>query len=430
MNVLSYISPPKNRPSRIGGTFALLGAALPLLALANSKAIVPVTAVAVLAMLWFAFKEGRLASLLIRDRVVMAGLGGLIVCAAAASAISGAWPEAAVSLVKLTGLVVLGILIFPCRKNVTDDDIPWVAYGVIAGLVMTMLLIVGYVLFEKAMLFLGFKPERYNDTYFYWLSLYGYFWLKPAATVMAVASLIAGTALARRKRPLAAIILIAACALLCAWIGSRTASIGVVASLVAAVFYQLIGRYRLKLMLAAMALIFLLPLVLAASDFKPAQVSAHLNPENSSANSIVYRMHIWSFVTDKILEKSVLGWGAGASKRLGNDDVGQVLDPKFGTLGEAIPVHPHNAVLQVWLEFGGLGALLAFVLIARWLTLAERRAQFAWQRICVFSVGALIACFYGFNFSMTSSWWLVTVFVSIAVTTILARPEPPAGNTG
>lgn len=430
MNALKSLSLPQKPPSPLGTVFSILGAALPLVALFNSKAIVPLGVVAAIALLGIAYRQGQLGRLFTLDRMVTIGLGGLLLFAVVASVASGVWPDSLRSLAKLFGMVALGIVIFCWRDDLTDNDVTWVTYGVVAGPVLAMTLIVSYVLFERAMLFAGFRPERYNEAYFYALSLYGYFWLKSATTVMAVASLIAGTALNRRNRPIAAICLIAAAALVCAWVGSRTAGLGLVAALAAAMLYQAAGRYRLKLTLSALALAFLLPVWLAAADFKPEQVSSHLDPADSGANSIVYRMHIWGFVTDKIVERPALGWGAGASKRIGNDDVGQVLDPRFGKLGEPIPVHPHNAVLQVWLEFGGFGALFAFLLVARWITLAERHVHGKRQRIGAFSVGTLIACFFGFNYSISSSWWLVAVIISLVVTTIVTRtePAPPATN--
>jgi len=422
VTLLKFFRLPSTAPSVFGVIFALLSAALPLISLGNSKAIVPAAIMAALLLSVAAYKNRTLVRVRYFDPVILCGLAAYFLAAVIASVQGGATPMEAVSLGKLFGIIVLAALLFPLRTSLTDEDIPWVAYALIAALLGTMAWIAGYVLYEKLMRLIGSDPSRYSDDYFIRIQLYGYFWFKSASAVLALFSLVAGIYLHRAGKPLFAIALAACSVAICYWIGSRTASFGLIAALFAGVAYQFIGKHRLKLTLGVLALAFLLPVWMNVSDLKPEQISAQLSPQNSGSISVVYRLYIWDFVAGKIAEKPFSGWGAGASKRVGTDAAGILTDPRFGEFGEPIPIHPHNAVLQVWLEFGFFGALFIYVLIARGLIIAERHIHTPVQRIWVFASGALIGCFFGFSFSIASSWWLVTVIVAVVLAAVFARP--------
>jgi O-antigen ligase len=93
--------------------------------------------------------------------------------------------------------------------------------------------------------------------------------------------------------------------------------------------------------------------------------------------SAAHRLMIWDFVVSEIAERPILGHGMEASRAIpgGRDH------PSPGTLArfrlptdpaaswlpssELLPLHPHNAALQIWLELGLIGALLG-----AWLALA------------------------------------------------------------
>ena len=59
-----------------------------------------------------------------------------------------------------------------------------------------------------------------------------------------------------------------------------------------------------------------------------------------------HRLWIWSFAGDRIAERPLTGWGLDASRSIpgGKDPIRP---------GETwLPLHPHNASLQLWLELG------------------------------------------------------------------------------
>ena len=81
--------------------------------------------------------------------------------------------------------------------------------------------------------------------------------------------------------------------------------------------------------------------------------------------TLVHRFYIWNFITEKIAEKPVLGWGLDMSRKIPGRR--KKLDQSYFKAdlsnvsslwnAEIMPLHPHNTALQVWLELGVPGAL-------------------------------------------------------------------------
>lgn len=71
-----------------------------------------------------------------------------------------------------------------------------------------------------------------------------------------------------------------------------------------------------------------------------------------------HRLQIWDFTAARIAERPIFGWGFGSSRDIPNFGVAP-FDPGFD---DVIPMHPHNGVLEIWLELGALGAVLAAAL--------------------------------------------------------------------
>lgn len=72
----------------------------------------------------------------------------------------------------------------------------------------------------------------------------------------------------------------------------------------------------------------------------------------------LYRLHVWNFVTDRIAERPVLGWGFDASPSLPTEGV----EP-FRPGKKVVPSHPHNGPLQIMVEIGAVGSLLVVALL-------------------------------------------------------------------
>jgi O-antigen ligase len=68
--------------------------------------------------------------------------------------------------------------------------------------------------------------------------------------------------------------------------------------------------------------------------------------------SWVWRLEIWTYVSELIKERPLFGYGLDASRPLNSEM------ELAGYQIERLPMHPHNASLQVWLETGLVGAAL------------------------------------------------------------------------
>jgi exopolysaccharide production protein ExoQ len=128
-----------------------------------------------------------------------------------------------------------------------------------------------------------------------------------------------------------------------------------------------------------------------------------------------HRLLIWSFAGDRIAERPLTGWGLDASRAIpGGDDP---IRP-----GETwMPLHPHNAALQVWLELGAPGAVL-FALLAALVWRALARIE--WPPLFAAAAGAsLTIAFVGCSgtYGIWQEWWLGTLSFSLFLVLVMAR---------
>lgn len=138
-------------------------------------------------------------------------------------------------------------------------------------------------------------------------------------------------------------------------------------------------------------------------------------------NSITQRVEIWSFAAKRIQKPQhfVQGYGLEASRQIPN--MGQ--DSKFLNKGEhIIPIHPHDAILHIWLELGMIGAALAVGVL---LTLLKYIRQLAveQQRIAL----TVFATAFGISltaYGLWTDWWLAT-FILAAMAVVIVKPEKP-----
>ena len=118
------------------------------------------------------------------------------------------------------------------------------------------------------------------------------------------------------------------------------------------------------------------------------------------------RLDIWSFAAAKIVEKPWAGWGLDASR----------------TFGSAISLHTHDAAMQVWLELGAVGAVLAAAFwVGVWSlieTLARRdrtvAAAAAGTAVAYLTIG-------GLSFGVWQEWWLGLGAMAAVACICLAR---------
>ena len=141
---------------------------------------------------------------------------------------------------------------------------------------------------------------------------------------------------------------------------------------------------------------------------------------SSLSNSGVHRLAIWQTVAEHISKDPVLGIGMNSTRFLyGNADrvvnVFAADDPvkMWKNLAEPIPLHAHNGVLQIWLELGGVGALLlaGVLLMVMW----RIRQGFNDVVATALRLGMLFSgmILFSLSFGPWQGWWQAAIWLSI-----------------
>lgn len=140
----------------------------------------------------------------------------------------------------------------------------------------------------------------------------------------------------------------------------------------------------------------------------------------SLSGSVWHRAEIWSFAADRIAERPLLGWGLGSARAIPGGN--QFIQPGVHRL----PLHPHNGVLQLWLELGVLGAALGAavtLLVARRATAPGLDPPTA-----IFLSAALAAALAVLltGYGIWQGWWIGALWMVAAIARAVAPPQGDA----
>jgi O-antigen ligase len=157
--------------------------------------------------------------------------------------------------------------------------------------------------------------------------------------------------------------------------------------------------------------------------------------KESSSISVPHRLVIWRFVATKALEQPLIGWGLDAARAFPEGKTTAPVttlscQPPCSTEVEQLPLHPHNMVLQWWLELGLPGAALGamallwlFYLIPRLTLDRVEQGLLAGQ----LTAGIAIA---GLSYGAWQSWWLATLALAMSLSAAVLRAKPVAASVG
>lgn len=143
------------------------------------------------------------------------------------------------------------------------------------------------------------------------------------------------------------------------------------------------------------------------------------------APSAHHRVTIWGFTAQRIAEHPLLGWGMNASRGFPGGDhevvVRRYVDGiRVAELTESmLPLHPHNAVLQLWLELGVIGAVTFGTFLA-WLLSRIGRVPIPMRGdLTVLATAAFIMAAGSFGF--WQGWWQASLWLTAVFAILAAR---------
>ena len=114
-----------------------------------------------------------------------------------------------------------------------------------------------------------------------------------------------------------------------------------------------------------------------------------------------HRLEIWRFVSERISERPLLGWGFESARAIPGGDVVYAGERKY------LPLHPHNSALQVLLELGIVGFTLFVAALAAALHCWSRMAGIPAQTHAAAAAIILAYLSMGFTaFGVWQYWWL------------------------
>ena len=390
--------------SHPGLPIAIALLAAPFVAVLQSKAMAPLALIPMAITLLIGWREGWRPSLAI-GAVLMFGL--ILV---AWAAITSLWaPDSGRAAMLALTLAAMMLLAHGAASAAQGARLmPWIGFGLVFGLAAAFADWQSGNALRAAVRGLKEVPEALM------------FGLKPAASLMALL-LPMGFALPWPWLARAALLLVGAGVLIS--LPGETARLATIAGLAAALLSLAAPRLVPRLIGAMLGLaILVMPLLVG---FIPKMPTANL------PLSAVHRLVIWDFTVARIAEKPLTGWGLEASRAM----PGGRAQPDTATLDrlnitnpaqraflanphvEVMPLHPHNGALQLWLELGGIGALLGAVLMLA--------LGFAASRSAVPAVGAGMlasAAVTGMlSFGLWQAWWVASLLLAMVALHLAPR---------
>ena len=241
-------------------------------------------------------------------------------------------------------------------------------------------------------------------------------WINPGNAILAVCAGPIAIAASRRVGFIGGLVSLGLIASTIALGPMKSATMAVLISGV--VFVAVVaGRRRavqliaLSMAVAILAMPFIVRSPEISGDIKNLLNALHIN--------LNHRLAIWTFVGERIGDHPIIGWGLDSSRLIPGGSA-----TVLGNYAEILPLHPHNGVLQVWLELGAVGAVGFLVVV---LSSFDAIVKTARERLHAALLAATFSAYLTLgqlSFGVWQNWWLATGCVALCLSLI---PGPRGG---
>ena len=385
--------------------FCLILPPLSVLAQRGVVALLFVVTAVVCAMVWRS--ERRLP---LPDRTVTLSLAALLLWCAIASIWSFDVVGGLVLTLRIGAIFAAGLLMFAVARELDDGAREqfgtWFLTGILIALVLVAVeLGFGYPISELTTEFSSDEADlRYR--------------LNRGATALAMMMWPAAALLWRRGAAWGGLLLLAMVAVALHLMTSGAAVLGAAAGGTTAVL-ALSHRKAGRLVLMAATVVALAGTVPVAKEI----YHRGWNDADWLDNSAHHRVEIWNYSAVRIEQRPLAGWGFNSARGFTKFD-----PSKNRNNWQLVPLHPHNAPLQILLELGAVGGIVVVVLLMVVVARLERLPRPA--RICgqaFYMSTLLIACT---AYGLWQNQWLATIWSTALMfsltTPVLAKPSSPA----
>ena len=303
--------------------------------------------------------------------------------------------------IRLIILCIAGILLVHVSTTVSAESRDRLQKALLIGYGIGLLaLLIGYA-----------YAKSFND------SLWGGYYFDPLTTlnngaVMVALLLLPVTMIVWKKhKPVAAIILFSSVTSGLFFLSSGASVFSILTGGLVFILVYMFGR-RMGIAIAAVSAFLILTAPYVTNGVTNSDITQTLTAEVPASTK--HRLLMWEFVSKKILETPYLGLGMDSSRHIPQDEF------RLSSNMEIMPLHPHNAALQLRLELGfpGVIAAVALVLtifgIALGSQLSREHMALRVGVLCSYlSVGAV-------SYGVWQSWWIAIAWILAMISTITA----------
>ncbi|MDH5748248.1 MAG: O-antigen ligase family protein [Rhodospirillales bacterium] len=398
-----------------GTVLALAAVLTPSLAVLAPRGLAPLFVIAAIVVLVLhAVRKRSFPALEPKSPLLLAG----VVIWGAISVLWSIVPEASLRMsVSLFGIFLAGLVLLAAVRSFSGADRNYFNISLLAGALIG-LGVLGFEVFSDAALLrlLKWGPGLTAEQIRVDLGINYFTYLKNGISVIALLIWPVALLLWRRDRRLAAaVIFIAAAA---AYFGESKASVAALAT--GAIFAGIgailpkKGGVLLGFLIAAGVLLAPVPFYLAGDP----QDSVELREKAPAA--AYNRLKIWHFTAQKIAQRPILGWGLDSSRVIpgGQEEIKVYYDSRDSAgnrqfeFQERMPLHPHNAFLQVWLELGLIGAILCGLIPVSISLAICRILPDGPNRAAAFGALGTALTLAGLSYGLWQSWWLAALWLA------------------